>query len=280
MKKFTSKKPIAILSLVVASICLVGVGFSSWVIENMNTTDSTEIGIGVGGVETELLTIADLTLNDGDIYLDASKGDDVAPIKHSADDSGKFEDLELSFSFKIPQDQYSNFNGLHYRLVDKTAESTLSTFLKANENLLVMPGMFTAESSKGLNYAPLVLPTMINSEGEITTGQVYYYATQSTSTTVSDSENYNVSVAVSAINATQEKPAYFKYDVTMLLKWGSKFGGVNPSRYGEGVSATLDANFATAEAVIAAIETLQDNINGKSFLIEISHFTDKVATIN
>ena len=280
MKKFTSKKPIAILSLVVASICLVGVGFSSWVIENMNTTDSTEIGIGVGGVETELLTIADLTLNDGDIYLDASKGDDVAPIKHSADDSGKFEDLELSFSFKIPQDQYSNFNGLHYRLVDKTAESTLSTFLKANENLLVMPGMFTAESSKGLNYAPLVLPTMINSDGEITTGQVYYYATQSTSTTVSDSENYNVSVAVSAINATQEKPAYFKYDVTMLLKWGSKFGGVNPSRYGEGVSATLDANFATAEAVIAAIETLQDNINGKSFLIEISHFTDKVATIN
>ena len=280
MKKFTSKKPIAILSLVVASICLVGVGFSSWVIENMNTTDSTEIGIGVGGVETELLTIADLTLNDGDIYLDASKGDDVAPIKHSADDSGKFEDLELSFSFKIPQDQYSNFNGLHYRLVDKTAESTLSTFLKANENLLVMPGMFTAESSKGLNYAPLVLPTMINSEGEITTGQVYYYATQSTSTTVSDSENYNISVAVSAINATQEKPAYFKYDVTMLLKWGSKFGGVNPSRYGEGVSATLDANFATAEAVIAAIETLQDNINGKSFLIEISHFTDKVATIN
>lgn len=280
MKKFTSKKPIAILSLVVASICLVGVGFSSWVIENMNTTDSTEIGIGVGGVETELLTIADLTLNDGDIYLDASKGDDVAPIKHSADDSGKFEDLELSFSFKIPQEQYSNFNGLHYRLVDKTAESTLSTFLKANENLLVMPGMFTAESSKGLNYAPLVLPTMINSDGEITTGQVYYYATQSTSTTVSDSENYNVSVAVSAINATQEKPAYFKYDVTMLLKWGSKFGGVNPSRYGEGVSATLDANFATAEAVIAAIETLQDNINGKSFLIEISHFTDKVATIN
>lgn len=280
MKKFTSKKPIAILSLVVASICLVGVGFSSWVIENMNTTDSTEIGIGVGGVETELLTIADLTLNDGDIYLDASKGDDVAPIKHSADDSGKFEDLELSFSFKIPQEQYSNFNGLHYRLIDKTAESTLSTFLKANENLLVMPGMFTAESSKGLNYAPLVLPTMINSEGEITTGQVYYYATQSTSTTVSDSENYNISVAVSAINATQEKPAYFKYDVTMLLKWGSKFGGVNPSRYGEGVSATLDANFATAEAVIAAIETLQDNINGKSFLIEISHFTDKVATIN
>ena len=280
MKKFTSKKPIAILSLVVASICLVGVGFSSWVIENMNTTDSTEIGIGVGGVETELLTIADLTLNDGDIYLDASKGDDVAPIKHSADDSGKFEDLELSFSFKIPQEQYSNFNGLHYRLIDKTAESTLSTFLKANENLLVMPGMFTAESSKGLNYAPLVLPTMINSEGEITTGQVYYYATQSTSTTVSDSENYNISVAVSAINATQEKPAYFKYDVTMLLKWGSKFGGVNPSRYGEGVSATLDANFATAEDVIAAIETLQDNINGKSFLIEISHFTDKVATIN
>ena len=280
MKKFTSKKPIAILSLVVASICLVGVGFSSWVIENMNTTDSTEIGIGVGGVETELLTIADLTLNDGDIYLDASKGDDVAPIKHSADDSGKFEDLELSFSFKIPKDQYSNFNGLHYRLVDKTAESTLSTFLKANENLLVMPGMFTAESSKGLNYAPLVLPTMINSEGEITTGQVYYYATQSTSTTVSDSENYNISVAVSTIAATQEKPAYFKYDVTMLLKWGSKFGGVNPSRYGEGVSATLDANFATAEAVIAAIETLQDNINGKSFLIEISHFTDKVATIN
>ena len=140
--------------------------------------------------------------------------------------------------------------------------------------------MFTAESSKGLNYAPLVLPTMINSDGEITTGQVYYYATQSTSTTVSDSENYNISVAVSAINATQEKPAYFKYDVTMLLKWGSKFGGVNPSRYGEGVSATLDANFATAEDVIAAIETLQDNINGKSFLIEISHFTDKVATIN
>ena len=279
MSKFNSKKSIAIVSIVLASVCLLGVGFSAWIIQNIDTKETDEIEIGVGGTDNQLVAISNVTLTDNSIFLDAEDGDSVAPIKHEAETSGKVEDLQLQFTFDIEQSQYSNFTGVHYRLVDKSTGNTLSTFLNSNEDLLVFPGQFTAYSETGVNYLPLVTTSMINSDGEIQTGTVYYYATQSQTIAVSDDQNANIVVSASDVAAQGEQPAYFRYTVTMSLNWGSKFDGLNPSRYGEGVSTTLDSNFESAEEVIATIETIKNAVNGQKFLIELSHFPEKTATI-
>lgn len=278
MKKMNSKKLIATLCISLGCISLVGVGLSAWIIQSNSVETSNDITVSVADAENQLVTIEGLSLTDDSIYLDAKEGDNVAPIKHSQDDNGLVEDLTLAFEFKINKATMNNFNGIHYRLIDNTGDNSLATFVNDNEALIVMPGAFTSEDETGETYYPLVLDNLINSDGGIVSGSetTYYNATQSSTTSPGDSSNHNIQVSLS--ETVEGEVTYINFEITLSLKWGSTFGGVNPSLYREGVSATLDA-IESAEEVIDNIKTVQDGINNKAFAIEISHLPGHTAAI-
>lgn len=282
MKKKTIKKGrlSTYVTIALAGVSLVAVGFSAWVIQNVDTKEVGDVTIQVAGTDNQSVTFQDVTMIDDTFVLDAELGDVTAPIVID-DGNSVGEDLHLSYSFSFEKSKAAAFKGVSYRLVDKTTDSSLKTYLEANEDLVVFPGQFTALDETGSTYFPLVPHDAISSAGEIVTS-TYYFKVNKTSWVLRDGTNHNLKVSLSetSTGSGEDLVNLIKVTVDAYLEWGSKFDGVNPSRYGEGASATLDSNFATAQAVVDTLNTLKENINSKKFAFEISHIPTHTVTLS
>ena len=263
-----------------ASVSLIAVGFSAWIIQNVDVKETSNITVNVAGTENQAVTLSDVKMIDPDFVLDAEFGDNKYPIIIDQGNT-KGEDLHVSFSFQFEKSKASQFKGITYRLVDKTNDKSLSTYAHNYENHLVFPGRFISEDVTGATYYPLIPANMINSEGNIVSSFINYQVSQS-SYSVSDTSNYNLKVSLEKNSVNEGTPAvaveYIKATVDAYFRWGSIFGGVNPSRYGEDFNATLDANFADATEVVDLLNQIKTNVDSKPFAFEISHIPDHTVT--
>ena len=81
-----------------AAVSLVGVAFSSWVIQSTNEVAFDGFNVSVSDVSDKRLVISAITSDDQDIVFDAKENDTTTPIVW---DGTNKEDLTFNFSFTI-----------------------------------------------------------------------------------------------------------------------------------------------------------------------------------
>lgn len=98
MNKMTKVKILTGSLFGLAAVSLVGVAFSSWVIQSTNFKTFNGFNVSVSDVSDKRLVISEITSADQDIVFDAKKGDTTTPIVW---DGESYEDLTFNFSFTI-----------------------------------------------------------------------------------------------------------------------------------------------------------------------------------
>ena len=81
-----------------AAVSLVGVAFSSWVIQSTNEVAFNGFKVSVSDVSDKRLVISAITSDDQNIVFDAKENDTTPPIVW---DGESYEDLTFNFSFTI-----------------------------------------------------------------------------------------------------------------------------------------------------------------------------------
>ena len=98
MNKMTKVKILTGSLFGLAAVSLVGVAFSSWVIQSTSTKTFNDFNVSVSDVSDKRLVISEITSTDQDIVFDAKENDTTPPIVW---DGKKYEDLTFNFSFTI-----------------------------------------------------------------------------------------------------------------------------------------------------------------------------------
>lgn len=98
MKRIGKHGTYAILGL--TAVSLIGIGFSSWIINVINGTADSEVNVIVGDVEDKRLTIDNLKKTNTDLKFDVAPGTEGGGVIE-AGSVGEAEDLSFGFSFDL-----------------------------------------------------------------------------------------------------------------------------------------------------------------------------------
>lgn len=259
-----------------ASVSLIAVGFSAWIVQTDIVVTLDEVTVQVAEVDNQIVQILEAEMTDGSFKLEPAKDDDVGPI---VSDGENYEDLSLGFVFQWAIEDSPNFNGINYRLIatetidngtgTQITDPTLSDFVETNgDTLITFPGRFIADDDDD-NTDILIPVSSIGTNGstgawEVKTEDAYYTVSSSTGLTQVTDEveidkgNYNIHVHLNT-DAVNER---FTATVVAKFSWGSAFDYKNPSLF------ATNENVNTVET---NLNTLKNGIDGKKFAFELTH---------
>ena len=209
-----------------AAVSLVGVAFSSWVIQSTNTKTFNDFNVSVSDVSDKRLVISEITSTDPKIVFDAKKDDDEGPIVW---DGKSYEDLTFNFSFTISdvldgQGKFKKDVGVYITWDNPPAYRNL-----------IEQNYITAPQRNGKNALTTDPDTSLF---EYKTGQALP-GDESNGLTFKASGEGNTDLTVTA---------------TYSFAWGSEFGGNNPSEF------ATDENLSTVLAALEKLKALNDQI--------------------
>lgn len=193
-----------------AAVSLVGVAFSSWVIQSTNEVAFDGFNVSVSEVSDKRLVISAITSDDQDIVFDAKENDTTTPIVW---DGTNKEDLTFNFSFTISdvldgQGKFKKDVGVNIRW-----DNAYSTLIGKN--------YITAPKRNGAALTDSDTSLFKYKTGNLLQGE-------SNGLTFKASGDSNTDLTVTA---------------TYSFAWGDAFGGNNPSEYAtdENLSTVLEA---------------------------------------
>lgn len=215
-----------------AAVSLVGVAFSSWVIQSTNSVEFNSFNVSVSDVSDKRLVISEITSTDQNITFDAKENDTTVPIVW---DGTNKEDLTFNFSFTISDvlNAEGNFTkdvGVYIKWDNPSAYSTL-----------IGKNYITAPQRNGAN-------ALTDSNASL-----FEYKT---GTAIPDESNGLTFVASGEGNTDLTVTAAYSF------AWGTAFGGNNPSEF------ATDENLST---VLTALEELKD-LNSQTFTITLTSY--------
>ena len=234
MNKMTKVKILTGSLFGLAAVSLVGVAFSSWVIQSTNEVKFNSFNVSVSNVSDKRLVISAITSDDPDIVFDAKENDTTAPIVW---DGKSKEDLTFNFSFTISdvldgQGKFKKDVGVYIKWDNPSAYSNL-----------IGKNYITAPQRNGKN----ALTTDSNTS-------LFEYKTGATLQGGGDGLTFA---------AAGDGNTDLKVTAAYSFAWGDAFGGNNPSEY------ATDENLST---VLPALEELK-GLNGKpSFTITLTSY--------
>lgn len=216
-----------------AAVSLVGVAFSSWVIQSTNHVAFNNFNVSVSEVSDKRLVISKITSTDQDIVFDAKENDTTTPIVW---DGESYEDLTFNFSF------------------------TISDVLNAESKFTKDVGVYIRWDSPS-DYDTLIGKNYITApkrnEAALTDSDTSLFEYKTGNTLPSDESNGLTFAATGDGNTDLKVTAAYSF------AWGDAFGGKNPSEY------ATDENLST---VLPALEELK-GLNGKpSFTITLTSY--------
>lgn len=237
MNKMTKVKILTGSLFGLAAVSLVGVAFSSWVIQSTNSETFNSFNVSVSNVSDKRLVISKITSSDSDIVFDAKESDTTGPIVW---DGSHSEDLTFNFSFTISdvldgQGKFKKDVGVNIKWDNPPAYSTL-----------IGNNYITAPQRNGAN----ALTDSDTSLFEYKTGEAL----------PSDSSN-GLTFAAAGEGSTD-----LTVTATYSFAWGSTFEvegiNLNPSEF------ATDENLST---VLTALEELR-NLDGQKFTIILTSY--------
>lgn len=215
-----------------AAVSLVGVAFSSWVIQSPNSKTFNNFNVSVSEVSDKRFVISEITSTDQDIVFDAKENDTTPPIVW---DGSHSENLEFNFSFTISdvldgQGKFKKDVGVNIKWDNLPAYSTL-----------IGKYYITAPQRNGAN----ALTDSNTSLFEYKTGAALQ--DESNGLTFEASGEGNTDLTVTA-----------EYS----FAWGTAFEGKNPSEF------ATDENLDTVLPALAELKAL----NGQKFTITLTSY--------
>lgn len=102
MNKLDKGKKVGIIAVSLASLALIGVGFSSWVIGFQNKETNGEVGVSADDVKYKSLTLSATVKSDDTLYLagNSTSSTTTGPISFEKENN-KEEDLKVEVTFTI-----------------------------------------------------------------------------------------------------------------------------------------------------------------------------------
>ena len=219
-----------------AAVSLVGVAFSSWVIQSTSTKTFNSFNVSVSDVSDKRLVISEITSADSKIVFDAKKDDDEGPIVW---DGESYEDLTFNFSFTISdvlnaESKFTKDVGVYIKWENHSDYDTL-----IGENYITAPQRNEANA----------LTDSDASLFEYKTGEAFQGGNNGLTFAASGEGNTDLTVTA-----------------TYSFAWGSAFEvegiNLNPSEFAN------DENLST---VLTALEKLKA-LNGKKFTITLTSY--------
>lgn len=232
MNKMTKVKILTGSLFGLAAVSLVGVAFSSWVIQSTNSVEFDSFIVSVSNVSDKRLVISDITSTDQNIVFDAKENDTTGPIVWDGTDK---EDLTFNFSFTISDvlNAEGNFTkdvGVYIKWDNPPAYRTL-----IGEEYITAPQRGGANALTDSNTSLFEYKTGTARPGD------------SNGLTFAAAGEGNTDLQVTA---------------TYSFAWGNEFGGKNPSEF------ATDENLST---VLTALEELKD-LNSQIFKITLTSY--------
>lgn len=215
-----------------AAVSLVGVAFSSWVIQSTNSVEFSSFNVSVSEVSDKRLVISKITSADPDIVFDAKENDTTGPIVW---DGESYEDLTFNFSFTISDvlDGQSNFTkdvGVYIKWENHSAYDTL-----------IGKEYITAPQRDGAS------------------------ALTDSNTSLFECKN-GTAIPSNSNGLTFEASGEGNTDLTVTAEysfaWGTAFEGNNPSEF------ATDENLDTVLPALAELKAL----NGQKFTITLTSY--------
>lgn len=216
-----------------AAVSLVGVAFSSWVIQSTNTKTFDGFNVSVSDVSDKSLVISEITSTDQDIVFDAKENDTTGPIVW---DGSHSEDLTFNFSF------------------------TISDVLNAEGNFTKDVGVYIKWANHS-DYDTLIGKKYITApqrdgSNALTDSNASLFEYKTGNALQSESNNGLTFAAAGEDNTDLQVTAAYSF------AWGNEFRGKNPSEF------ATDENLST---VLTALEELKA-LNGKKFTITLTSY--------
>lgn len=116
MNKLEKGKKIGIVAASLASVALIGVGFSAWVIGFQNKETNGEVRVTVDEVKYKSLTLSSTVKSDDTLYLagNSSSSTTTGPISFEKEEDNKVEDLtvEVTFTISVGKDLITDLKNL------------------------------------------------------------------------------------------------------------------------------------------------------------------------
>ena len=220
--------------LALAGVSLVTVAFSSWLVNEIKSAETTNITVEVGEVINQSLAIESATVTDGTYRFDAEKGDVTGPIIFSGDGEG--EDLTFAISFSVTNALNadgtawaSHFGGVNAKWTVASDEKGTALNNAITKNYIEAP--LTNEN------ALLPKGTDLNNQANTDFITMTYTKNETTATTVDVTATFN-------------------------FKWGTASNNQNPG------SVTIDDTY-TLDKMITILNELQ-GANGATFKITLT----------
>ena len=216
-----------------AAVSLVGVAFSSWVIQSTNNKTFDSFNVSVSDVSDKRFVISEITSTDQDIVFDAKENDTTPPIVW---DGTKKEDLTFNFSFTISdvldgQGKFKKDVGVNIRWDSPSKYDTL-----IGKNYITAPQRDGASA-------------LTDSDASL-----FGYKT-GTALPTEESNGLTFAAAGDSNTDLQVTAAY-------SFAWGDTFGGKNPSEF------ATDENLDTVLPALTELKTL----NGQKFTITLTSY--------
>lgn len=233
--KIKHNKILTYSMLGLAAVSLVGVAFSSWLVQEIQGAKVANITVSVADVQDKSLIITDAKVDESNktFLFDAKEDDTTGPIIYTGDTGG--EDLTFGITFKVEKALNADgtaaadhFGGVHvkWEVTNDAAGQALKSAI--TNSYIVSP----------LSDIDAALPSFTTIGAD-------------SGTTVSEN---NVKVTYDADTVTKTT---LTVSVTFSFAWGSKTGGQNPGEY-----ATTD-DPATTQTALQVLNDLQDANNAK-----------------
>lgn len=250
MNKYSKGKNIGIVTAALATVALVGVGFSTWVIGYQSKETNGDVTVTADDVEYKSLILsAEVASNDG-INL-AGKNSEASSSNvnfsfNNKDNKGE-EDLEISVTFTLSVGK--NFGDLQNQL-DKIS--------------------FAIDENKGEGYVDGNAANDANKLGNLRTGETWTYITapEAIDFVISTEDNTK---GFFLDNSTKNS-AIMKYSFvkTLSFGWGSFFNNKNPIQYYNELLTGDNLNDTNIANVGAELEAMQTAYNNKKINLKMS----------
>lgn len=233
MNKMTKVKILTGSLFGLAAVSLVGVAFSSWVIQSTNSVEFNSFNVSVSDVSDKRLVISKITSADPNIVFDAKENDTTGPIVW---DGTNKEDLTFNFSFTISDvlNAEGNFTkdvGVYIKWENHSAYDTV-----IDNNYITAPQRNGASALTDSNTS------------------LFGYKT---GTALPSEESNGLTFA-----AAGEGDTDLQVTAAYSFAWGTAFEGKNPSEF------ATDENLDTVLPALAELKAL----NGQKFTITLTSY--------
>lgn len=252
MNKLEKGKKIGIVTASLASVALIGVGFSAWVIGFQNKETNGQVSVTADEVKYKSLTLSATVKKDDTLYLagKSTPSTTTGPISFEKEEENKVEDLNVEVTFTISVGKNFNLKDLKsISFAFDDSNTYVDNKVETDENKLT-------SIRTGSDFSYIEAPETIEN--------LAFVESSSGESSSGDSSKFTLDQKTSSANIKK-----YTLTKTLVFHWGTFFKsssetgsyGINPVDYYAAVligDKLTDSNVQSAAEELEAMKTKYD----------------------